>query len=238
MTAYMRYGSYQHPDWEMNLAQFSMRTRFSPRGRTISRIYTMRLEGEVQSSTGPDGITSRLQEIINAYFVQNQDAQFYVDGSLTPHYLPNSDSISGVKVLELAHMNGDAAEYANKRTLTVVLQSEQEDVESQLIQWDETVQIVGTCGPRYDWFVGFERPKRVLSAKRTLQTIIQTGSAIGWAGYVLPPGPLYPLLEQQELRDIKPGQPRQMGQALRLFPVRWSHTFISDAPLSPIPNIR
>lgn len=237
MTAHFTYGGYRHPDWEMNLMQMSVRTRLSPRGKMLSRVMTMHLRGEIQSDSGTGTITTRLNDILTAYYVQNQDAKFFVNGSLTPHQFPNALSISGNKVMEISHPFGDAAEYANRRTVDIVIQSEFEDPESQLVQWDESVQWVSNTGPRDEWFQGFFRARKQRICRRTIQTIIQNGSSIGWAGYVLPPGPLLPLIEHQEQRVVKLGHPRSIGQALRLYPCSWSYTHQTDLYTETAPNI-
>jgi hypothetical protein len=238
MTAFARYGGYQHDNWEMNLARYTVRTRLSPRGKMVSRIYRMELEGEIQSTTGPAGITTKLNAILAAYHVQNQDALFYVDGVLTPHILPQSNSVSGVKVLGISHDHGDGTEYANRRRVNIVIQSEKEEVESQLYDWQETVRWIGTTGPRYEWVQGFRRPRRQRVCLRTPMMLVQSGFSVGWAGYVEPPGPLYPLIEMEERRVIDPGTPKSLGNGLRLFPTRWSYTHITDTQTQGFPNIR
>lgn len=231
---YLQWGGYRHPDWEMNLASYTKRARISPRGRIISYIYTMRLEGEILA-TGATDITTRLQQVINAYLAQNQDAKFYVDGVLTPHQLPNSFSVTGNKVIEFSHPRGDAAEYAVKRTVAVVLQGEYEDPESQLFDWHETIRWIGDCGPRDDWFAGFVRPVRQEVCQATTMRIVQSGMAIGWAGYVIPPGPAWPLIEHRPLREIDPGTPRFLGQGHRLYPIRWTYIHETDAYTETFP---
>lgn len=237
MTAHFQYGGYTHPDWEMNLMQMSVRTRISPRGKMLTRVMTMHLRGEIQTTVGTGDITSRLDAILTAYYVQNQDAKFYVNGSLTPHQFPNGLSISGNKVMEISHPFGDGTEYANRRTIDIVIQSEFEYAESQLVQHDESIQWVSTTGARDEWFQGFDRPRKQRICKRTVQHIVQSGSSIGWAGYHLPPGPLLPLYEHQEQRVVKLGHPRQFGQALRLYPCSWTYVHATDLYTETHPNI-
>lgn len=237
MTAHFQYGGFVHPDWQMNLMTMQVRTRVSPRGMMLSRVMNMHLRGEIQTVIGTDDITSQLNAILDAYYVQNQDAKFFVNGSLTPHQFPNGESISGNKVMQISHPFGDGSEYANRRTIDIVIQSEFEDPESQLVQWDESVQFISNTGPRDEWFQGFVRARKQRICKRTVETIIQAGSSIGWAGYALPLGPLLPLSEHQEQRTVRLGHPRCIGQALRLYPCSWSYTFQMDNYTETAPNI-
>lgn len=236
MSSAFQYGGYVHPDFEVNLANYTVQTRISPRGKMLSRIYRLHLEGEVLGESSE--ITTRLNGILTAYYQQNQDAKFYVNGALTPHYAFNSNSISGVKVMGISHPVADAAEYAVKRTIHIDLQSEQEDPESQLVDWQETVRWVGNTGPREEWFQGLIRPRKQRLCLATVQQIIQSGSSIGWAGYVLPPGPLLPLSEHQEQRQVELGTPKSFGQALRLYPCQWTYTHAMSNYTEISPNIR
>ncbi len=231
---YLQWGGYRHPDWEMNLASYTKRARLSPRGRIISYIYTMRLEGEILAD-GVTPITTRMNQIAAAYIVQNQDAKFYVDGVLTPNQLLNGGSVTGNKVIEMSNPRGDAAEYANKRCMAVVLQGEYEDAESQLIDYEETIQMVGDCGPRDEWFGGFIRPVRQEICKATTMHIVQSGRAVGWAGYVLAPGPVWPLIEHRERRSVEYGTPQFLGQAHRLYPSRWTYIHETNAYTETFP---
>jgi hypothetical protein len=237
-NTFFQYGNYRHPDWEMNLMSYRVFVKMSPRNKMLSRVYRLHLRGEIQSTTGSTGITTRLNAILSAYYVQNRDAQFYVNGQLTPHYAFNSDSISGVKVMNIEHPFGDGSEYANRRNIDIVIQSEQEAPESQLVDWQETVRWVGNTSQRDEWFQGFERPRKQRVCKRTVQRIIQSGSAIGWAGYVEPPGPLWPLSEHEDRRSLEFGTPKCMGQTLRLHPSRWTYIHTVGDYTEAFPNIR
>ena len=236
--SYAVFGGYRHDAWEMNLAEYTVHTRLSRRGKMITRIYRCVLDGEIISTTGPAGITTKLNQILTAYYRQNQDLEFYVDGDPTPHRLPSGLSISGTKVLEIAHLVGGAGQYNNRRNLRIVLQMEKEEPESQLIEWGETVKWIGTTGPRDTWYQGFLRPRRQRVCQRTVQTLVQSGYSVGWAGYVQPTGCMFPLLELQDRRIIVPGTPQNSGQALRMYPVQWTYSMATDSYTEGFPFAR
>lgn len=234
---YLQWGGLRHPDWEMNLASYVARARLSPRGRVVSYIYTMQLEGQIQA-TGAAAINARLQGIITAYHTQNQDARFYVDGVLTPHQLINNLSSTGNKVVQFGHPRGDAAEYANKRTLSVIIQGEYLDPESQLYDWQETIRWVGDTGPRAEWVQHFQGVELQEVCQATSMRIQQRGRATGILGYVLPPGPAWPGIEHRPYRVIDVGAPKFLGQIHGLYQSEWSYEMETDAYTETFPTPR
>lgn len=238
---YFRYGSYTHPAGEVNLARYLVREKKSNRGRRISLIHTMFLEGEI-CAYGQAAITARIEQLIDTYSVNYQDAALYQDdGQPTPHSLFNGrpDCISGVRVVQRSWPKGDGAEYATGRTFSITIEAEFDAAESQIIAYEESITIVGNCGPRIEVVeLATGAPVLQVLNQKTAQRIIQSGSSIGYGGYVLPFGSLYPTFEHVDRRIEKPGTPAFQGQGYRYYPFQWTYFHSLAIPQTPIPTPR
>lgn len=233
--SYFVYGAHQHPANEVNLTRVDIRHRLSPRGRRLSRIVTMFLWGELQD-TGA-ALLTKIGELNDAYRVDYADAGLYLDdGTLTPHRLTNSNSLSGVKVLHQSWPKGDHAELATKRCFSVTLQAEYANVDDQIVRWSETIQGVGNCGPRWElvptWFGAIKFDVAIA----TVQRLVQYGNSIGFQGYAEPFGPLYPAYEHQDQREMERGSPTCAGFQYVNFPMRWAYFMEVPAPADPLPT--
>lgn len=240
---YFKVGGYQHPDGEVDLVRMDVRHRLSPRGKRMSIVYTMFLKGEFCTTGGQSAVNDRIGELIAAYDVPFvTSAGLYMDdGTPTHHYLTSSDPacISGVRVVQRSWPEGGPDEFVNGRTFSATLEAEYLDVESQLLAWEESVEIHGTCGPRVE-VVELETGPPILQLvnERTAQRIIQTGQALGFSVHVLPPGPLFPSLEHVDRRREKWGSGTNRGQAATHYPTAWTYVMSTAIPQSPIPQTR
>lgn len=234
---YFKYGGYLHPKNEVVLAGFLVHPVYSDRGRRTSMMYEMHLKGEIcindPSITTPAqmqaAIKVRINEIIDAYRLNYQDAMFLHDDGVTPtpHCLLNSNSLSGVQLITRSWPKGDQAEYATSRTFHLAFRSEQLDPESELVYYHETLRFIGTGGPRYvvtDTATG--PPRYDLVNLRTHQTITQVGTAVGLEGYPLVDiYPLYPQWEHLERREYILGTPRSRRNGWTHYPIQWAYHF-------------
>jgi hypothetical protein len=233
-----KYGSYAHPPSEVNLAKMSISYQLSPRGRRMERIDTLHLYGQFCEDSQADVLT-RIDELINAYSFDYVDAGLYLDDgvTLTKHKLVNADSVSGVRVLHRS-WDGSPEELATTRTFDIVLQATYPDTETQLVAWQETVEILGTTGPRYDIVDTYFGPLAIQTAAATAQRIVQSGSSVGYSGYVLPPPPLYPTFEHVDRRTVKLGSGKSRGKTATHYPSSWTYYFTLASAQTPVPETR
>lgn len=239
MTTF-RYGSYTHPAGEVNLTRMNVRHRLSPRGRRLSTIYTMYLQGEICAGS-QSTISQRIDELIAAYSVDYQDAALLDNsGNPTRHGLTNDDPfcISGVRVLERSWPKGGPAEYATARTFSVTLEAEYADVESPLVAWQETLRFIGDCGPRFDVIETWGGPYPYISTLSTAQRIVQSGVAVGFNAHVDPPGSLFPDIEHRDRRDIELDGGKNQGRLNCYFQTRWTYYHTSGVARAGLPNMR
>jgi hypothetical protein len=234
---YFRYGSHTHPANEVNIDRFQIQSRMSGRNRRRSMIYTMHISGELLYDT-QTALTAAIAQLRDAYDRNFQDAGFYQDdGTLTPHHLPNSsDCISGVQVVGRSWPIGDAAEYATKRTFSVVLQAEYDRPDSEVLEWSERFLYVGNGGPCIEVVPQYEGPPVVQRLhEKTAQILIQSGRSKGLNGYLLPPGAIFPGFEHQNERREEPGTPNMSGMRHQEYPFEWTYRMTLPFPRDTFP---
>lgn len=227
---YARYGSYQHPDNEVNIARIQKRARYSPRMRKLTTIVTLDLEGELLETT-QSAIDAKIEQLATAYSQDGFNFGLFTDADvLTNHKLMSTDAncVCPVRVLSHSFPTGDPAEFATKRTFHITLQAEFLTPESQLVSWDESVEYVGNCGERHEVVETYDGPVSQRVAKRTSQMIIQSGSAVALQATFLPPGPLLPLIEHPHIRRVKLNSGKVMGRLPLFYQTDWTYTMQSE----------
>lgn len=242
---HFQYGGYRHSDGEVNLS-LTKRTNPNARGFSAYTTWTMQLEGTLigVGETSEDlqaDIRAQIYALENAYALDGFDAGLYHDdGSPTPHFLDSSSSLGGVRVAEIEFDkdNGDG-QYATGRSYRITLQADFPNPFVTLQQWNETLRIVGTGGPR---FVHLETmrgtPQRQLVNQRTIVRATQSGTAVGLRTYPLPPPPIFPAAELADKREFSRGSPRNFHGAFIDWPIQWTYQFESAGPLNGTPNRR
>lgn len=238
MSSIFTYRGIDHEPGEVNLTRMNIRYRDSPRGKRVSRIDTLYLQGEIMAD-GFAATIARANAIIEMYrFDYGNAALRMEDGTLTPHGLNNDDplNMTGVRVVERSWPKGGPEELANMRTFHVTLECEYSDNDDQLISWNETLEFYGNTGPRFEVIDTYFGPFANLECLSTAQRIVQTGSAVGFTANVLPPGPLFPSVEHLDRRYVKVGSGRQQGNFACYFPTWWTYYFTSGSYLEAFPT--
>jgi hypothetical protein len=202
-----------------------------------------RLTGKlISQSNNPNELTNLIALMEAAFKVDGQDLTLTMpDGSISAHALKSSACLGGTRVTKLAsYPEGDGIEYVTLRSYELEVQGEVYDLATANSLWsfEETLAIVGNCGP----VVGWMTPKYGNSIQQVWKsqstcTAIQSGSAKGMFGYPQLPNPLWPGFEKESAREVTPGQPRKFGTAFNLYPIDWKYYFESGVPLSATPTI-
>jgi hypothetical protein len=223
MAQVATYGGYVHDDNECNLVRIDYRNQLSPRGKRLNAIVTFYLHGELLE-TGT-ALFNKITALGNAYRQDYGNFTYSIGGVITHQLLSNTaDCISGVRVLNISLPKGDGAELTVKRTYSLTLQATYDQAESELVSWQESIHYIGNTGPRYEIIETFNGPIAVLTAISTAQRIIQTGKAVGYTTYVLPPGPLLPNNEHQDQRRVSLVGGVNVGQQSRFYTTSWQYT--------------
>lgn len=240
---YFRYGSYTHPANEVNLTSFEAFRIFNERGKQESVLYRLHATGEILE-TGQSDLHAAIAARINAYSVQNQDVGLlHDDGTPTSHYLraADPDTLTGVRIVRHAWPKGDPAEYATQRTFYMVFEAEHRRLESQIVGFHESVQVIGG-GPRIrgiEFEVG--PPLFVVLNQQTISRVEQVGFMEGFDFYPDPgliPAPIFPGYNLRDLTRVRREAPRLRGIQATNYRVAWS--YVMETPIQDLvafPNI-
>lgn len=236
---YFQYGNYRHADNEVALTAAQHHPLYNQRGEVVQVRKSISLQG-VLLGTSQSQITQQITALEAAYSTNHLDAGLYHDDDTpSPHFLDNSSSIDGVKVIALEFPTGDGAEYATGRSYTITLQADFLAVATQLVAFQESLQFVGTCGPRRVFVPTLNGlPQKQTVHAATSARIVQSGSAIGLRAYPAIPHPFLPAAEHVDRREIDYGAPESRGSNFLHWPIRWSYHFESVLPLFAQPTRR
>lgn len=242
MASVATYGGYTHPDNEVNLVTLDVQTIYSPRNKRLAVRKTVSLYGEILD-TSLANIVARIQAIENAYANDDQDFRYTIDGTLTHSLLNSGTCLSGVRVLNRPSFpRGDATELVLKRTFSVVLQATYDSAADNLVSWQESVETIGTGGPKFFVVETIIGPIAVYTTLNSAQYYSQTGMAVGYSSYIDPPGPVNTAGEFLDRRRIRNDSARNMGSQLRFYTTRWSYYMGRDigqfGPATFLPSSR
>ena len=257
---YFVYGTYQHPDHEVNLVKMEIQPIFSPRGDRFASWYKLHIIGEIQLTPTEDAsardpnpqteainrhtlFNTKIKALIDAYADNYQSCGLIHDnGTQTKHYLSNAatNNISGNRVLYRSWNRGVGDEYATVRTFYIVLGALFDESDSGIYAYREEVELHGTGAGTWEWVnnqtgIPQQQPKFPF----VHQTIRQYGSIVGvntWALGNVPP-PLYPQWEHQDRRVQKYEFPTWHGNQYRLYGYQWSYYMEAPTGQVAVPNL-
>ncbi len=239
MSSIATYRGYTHTANEINLVTVDYRTQYSPRRRKLTETRTMRISGEL-IYTDTSTIVQKANDIINAYSADYGDFTYTVGGVLA-HSLTNSaNCISGVKVINKNFPSGGPEQLATTRTFGATLQATYDVSEDNIVSWRESVQVNGNGGPLVVlvhtilYGVAYD----VLSPNTAIY-YTQSGMAVGFKDYPVPPGPIAPVGEFGYRRSITKTSGVQQGTGIRYYTTKWAYymfsgpsVFYGDTPTS------
>lgn len=237
----LQYGSYTHAIGEAAV-NISRDAKFNDAGVPISVMERWTIQGMLIEESD---LTTEITALIEAYSEDGKDLfLLFDDGSPTAHMLYTNLCYGGTRVVVRPSFGGDQrGEYTTYRTYNLAVEGEilDEDGSNTVVEWDETLQLIGG-GPRYSFLetVNGSPVKQGVNAYTTYKAI-QTGRAVGRDTWPIAPGPKFPADEHRDRRRITPGSPRKMGRGgttqYRMFPIEWSYEFESSNQLSGLPNL-
>jgi hypothetical protein len=235
-----KYGNYSHANNEVSLTAM-VRLIKSKRGQTQFVKHTWNLQGVLQAETQA-ALTTALTILEDAYGDDGKDAGLYLDNGTTATnlVLDSSAASGGVRILQKPSFPvGNGAEYSTFRTYTIVLEADFVETSTGLLDFTETIDFIGTGGPRFVYLPVLNGlPQRQLVNQRTVQRVVQFGSALGHGTYPVPPPPKWPFAEKEDLRRIRAVSPLNLNGTLTEFRIDWHYTFESGGiTLAGLPTI-
>lgn len=233
---YFQYGDYKHPDNTVDMTTIMAQRMYSPRNRIAFTRWTLHCQGHFCVS-GQSNIKDQLDEFEAAYEDDWQDVGLYHDdGTASSHVLKNSRSINGVRVSAIKYPSREA-EYASGRSFAITFQADyyrtrvdKKRPEDTIYAFNETVQMVGSTGPRWALQENYAGPPvPVIQNQWTVQKIIQQGKVIGLEA---PPALPAPLLTQNfehvDKRMVARGSAQKVGRHMNLlFPLTYRYVYSS-----------
>lgn len=218
------YGSYRHALYEAGLS-VQRQTLFGPAQIERSTIERWTIQGLLQADT-QDDLLAAIQAMMNAYALQGQDAVLYLPDGVTPtpHQLISSQTIGGVRVTQQpSFQQWRGGELGLYRSYTIALEAEipNPDPAAQLLDWQETLTFVGG-GPHFIYLPTLNGlPVRQQTQQFTTYKVSQTGRALGFMAWPIPPYPIWPTAEHQDQRMLSRSTPQQVGAGTGASAVQW-----------------
>lgn len=242
---YIEYGSYQHAPGEANLINFSVRPRRSGRQFKVAVAVEAHVAGEIKATAGEDqyDVNTKLEALMTALKFDFQDFGLrHSNGTKTAHYLNNNDdlNITGNQVVHQVFPSNHNGEFSTGRDFAYAVRAEYRASETSLIAYQESIEHIGTTGPRVNWYENrYHAPFYRVDSLNSLQTIIQSGYAITLDAYLLPPDPVMPApFYLQHLTRIRRTGPARMPQGFEGYHISWSYHFKTPAVFPVLPNQR
>lgn len=232
---YLKYGDYQHDPAECILTIHKEAVRASS-GVQFATKEVWDIMGRIHA-TDQASVNAAIAALQAAYSKPNQNAGFYMDdGTPTQHVLDNASSLYGVKVITPPSFpEGSGGEFSTYRNYHIILQVEYRFTgDGLLLSWDETITFHGTGGPVWHYVETLNGPpQRQLVKECSVVTITQKGRAEAVGFFPMPPGPVFPAYEHQNLREITPELPSDRYQKRIMH---WTYHFSADSSQFGIPG--
>lgn len=186
-------GSYVHPAGEVDMTNIHYQKMYSERNRIMFVRATLNLQGHLIVS-GQAETKAAILALEDAYakdFVTSSQGNvglMHDDGTRSAHFLQQSTSINGIRVLSISYGREDGGEYATGRKYAIVLQAEYPgEWEDTIVSFSETVTRLGDLTTQWAYVNTFvQAPILQQMSLITPQRIIQQGHAVGLQGYPLP----------------------------------------------------
>lgn len=242
---YVQYGNYRHPMCGANLINFVIRPRRSPRGIQLANIVEAQVSGTIFAEEGETEyeVGAKVQELKNAFSRDGFDFGLYhSDGTPTPHIMYTNDpyNLTGNQIVHRTFPASHNGEFSTGRDFAYAVRAEYRAAETQIIDYQETIQHTGFTGPKIKWHEHKYLPAYYeVESYRTVQTIVQSGYAITNEAYLWPPEPILPLpFYLQDKTVIRRRGPRRFQRGVEGYHISWRYIFNTPAVYPALPSIR
>ena len=233
---FVRYGAFTHEANLTSVNTFENKVR-NPDGHGKFLINKrLSIAGAVKGTSEAD-LKAKIQTIEAAYAIEFQSGGLvHSDGAtLSAHWLDNPSSYGGVRVNGINWGGTSKAEYVTFRSFTIELEADYTIALNTVISQTETVEILGTGGPRkgYVELLNAVAQSQIINAA-TLTRAVQSGSAVWTFGTHTIPDPIWPTLEDVDRRSL--GRVTVDLNTSR-FSRSWQYFFTNNGPfVFPIVN--
>lgn len=218
------------------------RLRLSDAGRPLTYVTRVDVSGWLEGD-GQAALALEEEALREALLKNYRDFKFLTDaGATTPTSILNSESLSGVRVVDGPNFTGtDGAEYATLRKFDFAIEAEYlvPGAENAVVSFTEQVTIVGTGGPSKRLRVPINATFLVRQqlSLRSVVRATQSGTAVGLTRRPAPPPPLWRKHWLEDQSQVSQTSPKLLGRAYTDYGVSWNYQFEADEPLVAVPNL-
>jgi len=244
------YNGYKHALYEVGL-QVSVSSPISEQGIAGPARWTFYGQGELlRGNLSQDEMFTEYNKLAAAYQVDNKPGGLYMPDKKTPackglYAFDPSNCFGNIYVVRRpALLNSEGAVLGTHVPYEFQIDFERYPTDrSQVIQWEESIQIVGTGAAKWHYQGNLEgNPTRIQSRERTTITVVQEGEGVGLLGYPQFPGPVLPNDEHQDIRKVRRSAPilygNGEGAVKKNWPIRWEYNMESLFGTSQQPSSR
>lgn len=239
---YVKYGSYTVPSGQAWVA-FTKAPKYNDGGIQFAETHRWAITGILLNSGGdPYAFTATINALVNAFAVNNQNIYLLQNDGVTPtsHSILTANTLGGTRVVEKTFPDARNGAYVTNYVWGAVVEADVLTGYSGLQSFFETVQWVGG-GPRFIMLETLNGPSQKQWVQdQTPYKATQSGTAIGFASYPVPPSPLWPYAQHQGDSPFTMKSPRRTGPlgAAKYtdWEINWSYVFEDAAPLGGVPN--
>lgn len=204
--------------------------------------YAYRVDVTVSGYLQGDGqadLSAKEASLRSVMRVQHQDLLFKDDsGNNTAVSLVNAQTVRGVTITKGPDFPGEEGpEYVNQRKFSFTATAEfAQSNNLTLIAWRETLEFSGG-GPLYAHKRAINGPpQKQLIYPQTEYVVVQSGEAVGYTDYPVPPPSKWPADLKQNPRITRVG-PDKLGANYRFYRVAWEYIHESVNPMVGVPAL-
>lgn len=251
-TLLYKYGTYTHDPGEILDFRWEAKPNVTRRGKRDTTLLRATLTGRFLACTWQE-LAQKQAALIDAYKISDRVfGLFHPDGTPSRSYMDPADPdlIAGPYLVDFSFPTGEGAEYVTKRDFQVVLEGIVLSPESQIIEFEETIDHIGTTGPTWAFQNTLDPsgPEAYQTWPWTTQLIIQRGKSVGLEGYYLPGwlsgyptlgapiiGPTYLQYEHMENRFERVKTPLTLDRGLVYYEAQWQYEYETKIQLFFVP---
>lgn len=239
---FVKYGNYTVPSGQAWVA-FTKAPKFNSGGMQFAETHRWAITGLLLNSGGdPVAFTAAINNLINAFSKNNQDIYLLQNDGVTPtaHFIQTANTIGGTRVVEKTFPDAKGGAYVTNYIWGAVVEADVDTGYTGLQSFFERIQWIGG-GPKFVMLSTLNGPPQTQWVQdQTPYKATQTGSAVGFTGYPIPPAPLWPEALHSDQSPFEMKSPTRTGPPQNItytdFEITWTYNHESAVPLAGLPK--
>lgn len=240
---FVKYGGYTVPSGQAWVA-FTKSPKFNEGGQQFAETHRWAITGLlINSGADSYAFTTQINALISAFSTNNKDLFLLQNDGVTQtaHSILTANTIGGTRVVEKTFPDAKGGAYVTNYVWGVVVEADILTGYTGLQSFFERVQWVGG-GPKFVMLQTLNGPSQKQWVQdQTPYKAMQTGRAIGFTSYPVPPSPLWPYALHQDESPFEMSSPKRTGPPGNAtytdWEISWTYNHEDAAPLAGFPNI-